>query len=74
MRVTVTLSDDYVEFLDRYAADHAMESRSDVVQRALLLLRTNELDEDYTAAWDDWDASGGDAWDCAVGDGLPTGT
>jgi len=72
--VTVTLPDEIVEFVDRYAADHSVESRSDVVQRALLMLKTNELDEDYAGAWHEWEESGGDAWESAVADGLPTGT
>lgn len=64
------MSDDDVEFLDHYAAEHGVESRSAVVQRAVSLLRATELGDDYAAAWSAWDASDADLWDAAVGDGL----
>jgi len=70
MKLSVSLPDQDVEFIDRYATDHAVESRSGVVQRALVLLRSNELGEDYAAAWDEWESSDGDAWDSTAGDGM----
>lgn len=70
MKLSVSLPSGDVEFLDKYAADHGVESRSGVVQRAVVLLRASELGDDYAAAWDEWEASGDGAWDSAVGDGL----
>ncbi len=70
MKLSVSLPDDDVEFIDRYATEHAVESRSGVVQRALSLLRANELGDEYAAAWDEWQSSEGDAWEPAVADGL----
>ena len=70
MKLSVSLSDKDVEFLDRYATQNGVGSRSGVVQRALLLLRASELGDDYAAAWEEWEASEGDAWDSATGDGL----
>lgn len=65
------MSDDDVDFLDHYAAEHGVESRSAVVQRAVSLLRVTELGDDYAAAWSAWAEADAELWDAAVGDGLP---
>jgi hypothetical protein len=70
MKLSVSLSDDDVEFLDHYATENGVDSRSAVVQRAVALLRVNELAADYTAAWQEWDESEAEIWDAAVGDGV----
>jgi Arc/MetJ-type ribon-helix-helix transcriptional regulator len=70
MKLSVSVPDDEVEFIDRYAAEHGVDSRSRVVQRALSLLRTTELGDDYAAAWAEWDDGEAEAWEPAVGDGL----
>ena len=70
MKLSVSLSEDDVEFLDQYATDHGVESRSGVVQRALSLLRASELGDDYAAAWDEWAATDADLWESTTGDGL----
>ena len=64
------MSDDDVEFIDRYAEHHGLESRSGVVQRALALLRVAELGDEYEAAWDEWEAEDGGAWDTTLADGI----
>ena len=61
---------DDVEFIDRYATEHAVASRSAVVKRALLLLRVNELGEAYAEACEEWETSEADDWDATAGDGL----
>jgi Arc/MetJ-type ribon-helix-helix transcriptional regulator len=71
VKLSVSLSDDDVEFVDRYAADHGVESRSGVVQRAVSLLRASELGADYAAAWDEWESSEDRAWDGTLADGIP---
>jgi antitoxin MazE9 len=70
MKVSVSLPDDDVEFLDEIARTQGYESRSAVVHKAVRLLRASELARDYAEAWDEW-AESGDAglWDAAVGDG-----
>jgi Arc/MetJ-type ribon-helix-helix transcriptional regulator len=73
MKLSVSIPDEDVEFIDRYASEHAVGSRSGVVQRALSLLRATELGEDYAAAWDEWEYSEGEAWESTVGDGLSAG-
>jgi len=69
MKLSVSLSSGDVEFIDQYAAEHGVGSRSGVVQRAVLLLRASELGDDYAAAWDEWETEG-DVWDSTVSDGL----
>jgi len=70
MKLSVSLSDKDVEFIDRYASEHGVESRSGVVQRAVLQLRATELGDDYAAAWDEWESSDREAWDSTIADGL----
>jgi len=70
MKLSVSVSDQDVEFIDQYATEHSVESRSGVVQRALSLLRATELGDDYAAAWQEWVSSDGTVWDAAIGDGL----
>jgi Arc/MetJ-type ribon-helix-helix transcriptional regulator len=71
MKVSVSLPGDDVEFLDEYAREQGLESRSAALHRAVRLLRTAELGGTYEAAWQEW-ATGGEAdpWESTVGDGL----
>jgi Arc/MetJ-type ribon-helix-helix transcriptional regulator len=72
MKLSVSLSEEDVEFLDAYARSQHMRSRSAVVQRAVRLLRASEFGAAYADAWDEW-AAGDDAelWESTVADGLP---
>ena len=71
MKLSVSLPDEDVEFLDRYAKDQGIESRSAVVHRAVRMLRAAELGDAYADAWDTWAESGEDElWDEATADGL----
>ena len=71
MKISVSLPDDDVAFLDSYAAAQAIESRSAVVQKAIRLLRASQLGAAYEDAWAEWEA-GDDAalWDAAGDDGI----
>jgi Arc/MetJ-type ribon-helix-helix transcriptional regulator len=73
VKVSVSIADEDVEFLDRYAAEHGVASRSGVVQRAVSLLRAVELGDDYAAAWADWDGPDAEQWEAVVEDGLGAG-
>ncbi len=74
MKLSVSLPNEDVEFLDEYARTQGYDSRSAVVHRAVRLLRSTELGEAYAEAWSEWSQSGeADVWDAAVGDGLATG-
>ena len=68
--MSVSLPDEDVKFLDEYAAQLGIESRSAVVHRAVRLLQASELGAAYEAAWEEWAAGDADAWDATVADGL----
>jgi len=71
MKLSVSLPDEDVAFLDQYAQSMGYGSRSAVVHRAVRLLRASELEDDYAKAWAEWSTSDeADAWDVATGDGL----
>jgi hypothetical protein len=71
MKISVSLPQVDVEFLDSYAHQHGIETRSGAVQLAVDRLRHDELGDAYEQAWDEWTNSGEDtAWEGAVGDGL----
>ncbi len=71
MKLSVSLSDEDVALLDDYARTSGLPSRSAALQHAVRLLRHADLDEDYAAAWNEWESSGErDAWEGTVGDGL----
>jgi Arc/MetJ-type ribon-helix-helix transcriptional regulator len=71
MKVSVSLPQEDVDFLDAYAEEQGIGSRSAVLHTAVRLLRASGLSGAYEEAWQEW-ASGGeeDAWDESVADGL----
>jgi Arc/MetJ-type ribon-helix-helix transcriptional regulator len=71
MKVSVSLPEDDVEFLDTYAESQGFASRSAVLHKAVRLLRASELGAAYEDAWSTWSASDdSDVWEQATGDGL----
>lgn len=71
MKVSVSIPDDDVAFLDEFAERAGMESRSAVVQQAIAMLRAAELAQDYAEAFAEWAQSDdAKAWDATAGDGL----
>ncbi len=71
MKLSVSLPDEDVEFLDGYAKAEGIESRSAALQQAIRLLRTAEMGGMYIEAWQEWHAENhSKAWDSATGDGL----
>ncbi|MEI7618898.1 MAG: ribbon-helix-helix domain-containing protein [Actinomycetota bacterium] len=69
MKVSVSLPDDDVEFLDTYAHDKGLASRSAVLHRAVRLLRATGLGPAYEEAWLEWSADDAADWDITTGDG-----
>jgi Arc/MetJ-type ribon-helix-helix transcriptional regulator len=64
MKLSVSLPDEDVRFLDEYASQQGLESRSAVVRRAVRLLRASGLGTAYEIAWQEWDASDdADLWE-----------
>ena len=70
MNVSVSLPGEDVQFLDEYAKEQGLDSRSAALHRAIRLLRTAELSGSYEAAWNEWNAEGEDRWESTVGDGV----
>lgn len=71
MKLSVSLSDEDVEYLDAYAVDQGLGSRSAAVKKAVRLLRASELGAAYEGAWAEWAESGdGELWEAVDGDGL----
>jgi Arc/MetJ-type ribon-helix-helix transcriptional regulator len=71
MKVSVSLPSEDVEFLDAYAKEQGLTSRSGALHKAVRLLRTAELGGAYEGAWREWTASGdADVWDSTIADGL----
>jgi Arc/MetJ-type ribon-helix-helix transcriptional regulator len=71
MKVSVSLPEEDVEFLDAYAREQGMDSRSAALHKAVGLLRTAQLASAYEDAWESWTDSGdAEAWDAVTADGL----
>ena len=71
MKLSVSLAEADVEFLDAFAGAHALGSRSAAVQRAVQALRALELPDAYADAWEGWEANGDAArWEPTAGDGV----
>lgn len=71
MKISVSLPDEDLAFLDAYAAEHNYSSRSAALRHALSLLRAGELAPAYESAWRSWSGSGeAGAWGVARPDGL----
>jgi Arc/MetJ-type ribon-helix-helix transcriptional regulator len=69
MKLSVSIVEEDVEFLDAYTKTHGIASRSAAVQQAIRLLRASELSESYAAAFTEW-ADGEDeaVWDVTTAD------
>src|SRR6266540_1438458 len=65
MKLSVSLSQEDVEFVDEYSARTGSASRSSVIHEAIALLRQASLQDAYAAAFDEWDDS-----DDTVADGT----
>jgi Arc/MetJ-type ribon-helix-helix transcriptional regulator len=71
VKVSVSLPDADVDFLDPYGQAQRIESRSAVVHKAVGLLRAAQLADAYEHAWDSWEASDeASAWEAVTADGL----
>jgi Arc/MetJ-type ribon-helix-helix transcriptional regulator len=68
MKLSVSLPDDDVAFLDAYAASKG-DSRSGALHRAVRLLRERGLGAEYAAAWEGWETEAG-GWESTAADGL----
>jgi hypothetical protein len=64
MKLSVSVPSEDIAFLDAYAADHQLGSRSAAMHHAIRALRVSALPGSYAAAWSDWLSDGeADVWD-----------
>ncbi len=71
MKLSVSLLDEDVKFLDTYANAQGFSSRSAVLHKAVRLLRGAELSAAYEDAFIEWEESGDAvAWELTSTDGL----
>jgi Arc/MetJ-type ribon-helix-helix transcriptional regulator len=73
MKLSLSLPDDDVAFIDEYAARAGAPSRSSVIHEAIGLLRDLGLERAYAQAWEEWTSSGeAMQWDATVSDRVAT--
>jgi Arc/MetJ-type ribon-helix-helix transcriptional regulator len=71
VKLSVSLPDEDVAFLDEYASEIDADSRSAVIQYSIKLLRHHRLKAQYAEAMQDWEGSEDAAlWDALSGEGL----
>ena len=71
MKVSISLPEKEVDLLDEYARTRRMKSRSAVVRKAVKLLQTEQLGDDYAAAWAEWTAADDSAgWERTTDHGI----
>ena len=74
MKVSVSLPEEDIEFLDEYGRAVGAPSRSAVLHRAVRLLRATALGPAYSQAWEEWETEGqSEVWESVAGDGLDIG-
>ena len=71
IKLSVSVDQDFAPFIERYQRQHTVRTKSEVVERALELLRKAELQEAYRQAAADWlENPDAKLWDRTVADGL----
>jgi putative addiction module CopG family antidote len=70
MKLSISLPQDDLEFIDEQTGSGAFASRSAAVHAAIRLLRDRAHVDSYAAAWDEWDADGGAVWEAVAADGV----
>jgi Arc/MetJ-type ribon-helix-helix transcriptional regulator len=71
MKVSVSLPEEDVAYIDEYARRVGAPSRSSVLHQAVALLRMSELESAYAAAFQEWQESGDRSlWENTSSDGL----
>lgn len=65
-KLSISLNEELCEFIAMYQRQHQCKSRSEVIMKALTLLRQKHLEAEYQAAANEIDT----AWDALAGDGI----
>lgn len=71
MKLSVSLPDEDVAILDEFARTAGLTSRSAALHHAVRMLLLPGLEQDYEAAWQEWEESGDQAaWSATAIDGM----
>jgi Arc/MetJ-type ribon-helix-helix transcriptional regulator len=70
MKVSMSLPDEDVIFLDAYVTEQGLPSRSAALHKAVRLLRATGLGAAYESAWAEWSNEDQQLWDPTAVDGL----
>lgn len=71
MKLSISLPDEDVAILDEFARTAGLPSRSAALRHAVRMLRLPDLEDDYAAAWEEWEGSGDQpAWSATAADGI----
>jgi len=71
MKLSVSLPDEDVAVLDEFVRSAGLSSRSAGLHHAVRMLRLPELEQDYEAAWNEFEVSGDHAaWGMTAADGI----
>lgn len=70
MKISMSLPDEDVIFLDAYVQEKRLPSRSAALHKAVRLLRASGLEIAYEAAWSEWREENESIWDATSSDGL----
>jgi Arc/MetJ-type ribon-helix-helix transcriptional regulator len=71
VKLSVSLPQEDVAILDEHVRRSGLASRSAALHHAVRLLRQAGLEEDYAAAWQEWERSGDrDLWEATAADGV----
>jgi Arc/MetJ-type ribon-helix-helix transcriptional regulator len=70
MKISMSLPEEDVTFLDAYVTEKGLPSRSAALHKAVRLLRASGLSAAYESAWAEWSNEEQQLWDPTVSDGL----
>ena len=69
MKISMSLPEEDVTFLDAYATEKGLPSRSAALQKAARLLKASGLGVAYESAWAEWSNEDQRIWDDTASDG-----
>lgn len=70
MKLSMSLPEEDVAFLDAYANENGLPSRSAALHKAVRLLRAMGLGAAYESAWTEWLSEEHQLWDSTSSDGM----
>jgi Arc/MetJ-type ribon-helix-helix transcriptional regulator len=70
MKISMSLPEEDVTFLDAYASEKGLPSRSAALHKAVRLLKATGLSIAYEGAWAEWSEEDQELWEPTATDGL----